>query len=85
MAQKTDIPLTPRQLELLALVAGGATIESAAEQVFMAQRSAYNMLSLARTRADCKTVTELAVKAVLAGWLEEDGGGFRPAASLQAA
>jgi DNA-binding CsgD family transcriptional regulator len=70
-----SIPLTPRQLELLALVASGLTIEEAAEKAFMAPRSAYNTLSLARTRSGCKTVTQLAVRAIIKGWLQSDDEG----------
>lgn len=80
VAQNNGIPLTPRQLELLGHVASGATIEEAAESCFMARQSAYNMLSSARARAGCNTVTQLAIFAILKGWLEKnDEDKFVPA------
>jgi DNA-binding CsgD family transcriptional regulator len=67
-------------MELLGYVASGYTIEEAAERVFLARQSAYNVLSAARERASCKTVAQLAVRAVTSGWLEmDDGGIYRPA------
>lgn len=74
--------LTPRQLELLAEVANGYTIEQAARRCFIAQQSAYNILSAARSRAGAQTVSQLTALAVTKGWLEADSEGFyTPAAS----
>jgi DNA-binding CsgD family transcriptional regulator len=78
-------PLTDRQLELVGLVASGLTIEQAAKRCFIAQQSAYNILSSARARAGAETMAQLAVVAVVNGWLEaDDEGEYIPAASLQA-
>lgn len=85
MADNNKNPLTPRQLELLAHVASGKTIEEAAESTFMARQSAYNVLSAARARVGSKTVTHLAIMAIEHGWLERDGEEWLPAAHLQSA
>lgn len=79
-------PLTVRQMELLALVVSGMTIENAADQVHIAKQSAYNTLSQARSKVDATTVTHLAVIAIERGWLvKSDRGGYSPATQLQAA
>jgi hypothetical protein len=67
-------------------VASGSTIDEAASSAFIARQSAYNILSVARSKAGCATLTQLAVVATVNGWIEADGEGHAtPAAELQPA
>lgn len=67
--------LSERQLQLLAYVASGLTIDQAAAKVHVAKQSAYNTLSAARGKANAATVTQLAVLAIDCGWLEKTESG----------
>lgn len=85
MHMNGDIPITPRQLELLSHVASGLTIDQAAEKIVVAPRSAYNMLGTARDKAGVSTTTRLVIVALREGWLEmDDEGQVAPAAQLAA-
>jgi DNA-binding CsgD family transcriptional regulator len=86
MPQNGNVPLSDRQLELLALVASGNTIAEAAGQIYVAEQSAYNLLSVARGRAGAKTIPHLVLIAVQHGWLVPDGEGLAtPSAKLVSA
>lgn len=76
MPQNGNAPLSDRQLELLALVASGHTIAEAAGKIYIAEQSAYNLLSQARTRADARTIPHLVLIALQHEWLMPDGEGL---------
>jgi DNA-binding CsgD family transcriptional regulator len=75
--------LTPRQLEILAHVANGMTIDQAAEAIHIAPRSAYNTMGDARRKTHTNTITRLTVIAIDKGWLEKQGGAYIPATALR--
>ena len=78
-------PLSTRQIELLGYVASGLTIGQAAEKCHLAEQSAYNTLSVARSKAGAATVTQLAVMAISHGWLKPtDQDTYVPVSQLQA-
>lgn len=77
----SGIQLTERQLELIALVASGLTIEQAAPRVHLAQQSTYNVLSMARSRAGASTLPHLVAICLIKGLIVESGEGtFAPSA-----
>lgn len=75
--------ITDRQLELLAHVASGMTINEAAATCHLATQSAYNTLGAARHKNGAASITHLAMMALERGWLEKVGGRYVPADSLQ--
>lgn len=70
-----DCPLTPRQLELLAKVSSGLAINKAADEMFIANQTAYNILAAARKNAGAGSSEHLVVMALHNGWLRIDGEG----------
>lgn len=80
----TETTITPRQLELLAKICSGLPINKAAADMFIAPKTAYNILAAARRNADAGTNEHLVVIALQAGWLEmDDEGTVAPVALSQ--
>lgn len=66
---------TDRQLELLAHLCSGLNIAEAAGKIFVAERTAYNMMGETRRRVEANSTEQLVVIALQKKWLElgEDG------------
>lgn len=77
---KTD-KITKRQLELLAQLCSGLSIAEAAKKLFMADRTAYNVIAAARRKAGVGSNERLVVVAIIEGWLEFDDDGKASVAS----
>lgn len=83
MTNQTDIPITPRQLELLAKISSGLPIKKAAEAMYITPRSAYNLLAAAKRNSGVGTVEHLVVIAIHNGWLKiDDEGQVKPVAPV---
>lgn len=85
MARNSNIPLSSRQLELLGYVSSGFSIDQAAEKAHVAPTTAYNALSVARSKAGAKSIPQLALMAVENGWLTKGKDGSYSPSELQAA
>lgn len=64
-----------RQLELLAYLCSGLNIAQAAKKIFMAERTAYNMMGETRKRVGANSTEQLVVIAFKEEWLEVDDDG----------
>ncbi len=66
---------TKRQLELLAYLCSGCNIAKAAKKIFVAERTAYNMMGETRRRVGANSTEQLVVMAFKENWLEVDDDG----------
>jgi len=78
MANDPVTTLTPRQVELLAMYAGGSTLEEIATVKFLSYSSVKQSLASARERAGAKSLTHLCVLSVDAGVIVKSGTGYKP-------
>lgn len=82
MTTKYEKP-TDKQLELVAHLCSGLSIDEAAKKQFIAPRSAYNMLGKARQKMDISSNEQLVFIALREGWLEIDGDQVRVAVAFR--
>lgn len=78
MANDPINTLTPRQLELLAMYAGGSTLEEIASSKFLSYSSVKQSLASARERVGANSLTHLCVLSVDAGVIVKSGAGYKP-------
>ena len=64
-----DNPLTPREIEVLVLAAGGAPVETIAERAFLSPGTVRNYLSSAAAKLGAVNRHEAVHKARLNGWI----------------
>lgn len=65
-------PLTPRQIEFLACVANGMTMQEIAEKLFVSPYTVQTTLDAARERAGVRNLPQLVALCVAAGFLVYD-------------
>lgn len=78
MANDPITNLTPRQLELLAMYAGGSTLEEISSAKFLSYSSVKQTLASAKERVGAKSLTHLCVLSVDAGAIVKTEDGYRP-------
>lgn len=78
MANDPITNLTPRQLELLAMYAGGSTLEEISTAKFLSYSSVKQTLASAKERVGAKSLTHLCVLSVDAGVIVKTENGYRP-------
>jgi DNA-binding CsgD family transcriptional regulator len=72
------IPITPSELDLLALYASGHQLAEIGAMKFLSPHTVRNNLVRARKRVGAKNLTHLCVMAVEAGIIRKNGNGFKP-------
>lgn len=70
--------MTPRQLELLALIASGYDMQEVGAMKFISPHTVRNVLYGARDKVGARNLTHLAVLAADRGLLERNGIGYVP-------
>lgn len=78
MANDPITTLTPRQLELLAMYAGGSTLEEISSAKFLSYSSVKQTLASAKERVGANSLTHLCVLSVDAGVIVKTEDGYRP-------
>lgn len=78
MANDPINSLTPRQLELVAMYAGGSTLEEIATAKFLSYSSVKQSLASARERVGANSLTHLCVLCVDAHVIVRTDGGYKP-------
>lgn len=61
--------LTPREIQVLELLANGTTIKQAAHRLHVSRRNIVRLLGRARERLGAKTRDETIARAVARGWI----------------
>lgn len=71
-SDRSDIPLTSRENEVLALVADGLSNRAVAQRLYLSVRTVENHLARIYQKMGVSSRTEAAVRALQAGWISPD-------------